>query len=186
MVDHLRLHWRADLSMEALLRLRDELDHMLGHIRSTRHISNPVFTCPACGHRGPGAEPHVSVRARILALTRHGRWRRPVRMPMNGESRTDLIQGITPNGCSRVTTALENQSPRIGCRIEKHPPRSTLRGRDTAIVKLVMHGTWHKFVRAASFSVIDLDHLPERLVDRRRSRYAPQEGDSLEVMATLR
>jgi len=72
MVDHLRLHWRADLSMEALLRLRDELDHMLGHIRSTRHISNPVFTCPACGHRGPGAEPHVSVRARILALTRFG------------------------------------------------------------------------------------------------------------------
>ena len=72
MVEHLRLHWRDDLSMEALVRLRDELDDMLGHIRSTRHISNPVFTCPACGHIGPGADPHVSVRATILALTRFG------------------------------------------------------------------------------------------------------------------
>jgi hypothetical protein len=72
MVEHLRLHWRDDLSMEALVRLRDELDDMLGHIRSTRHISNPVFKCPACGHIGPGADPHVSVRATILALTRFG------------------------------------------------------------------------------------------------------------------
>ena len=72
MVEHLRLHWRDDLSMEALVRLRDELDDMRGHIRSTRHISNPVFTCPACGHIGPGADPHVSVRATILALTRFG------------------------------------------------------------------------------------------------------------------
>jgi hypothetical protein len=41
-VEHLRLRWRDDLSMEALLGLRDELDDMLGRIRSTRHISNPV------------------------------------------------------------------------------------------------------------------------------------------------
>jgi hypothetical protein len=70
MVEHLRLRWRGDLSMEALLGLRDELDDMLGRIRSTRHISNPVFKCPACGHIGRGADPHVSVRATILALTR--------------------------------------------------------------------------------------------------------------------
>ena len=72
MVEHLRLRWRDDLSMEALLGLRDELDAMLGRIRSTRHISNPVFTCPACGHVGRGADPHVSVRATILALARFG------------------------------------------------------------------------------------------------------------------
>jgi len=72
MVEHLRLRWRDDLSMEALLGLRDELDDMLGRIRSTRHISNPVFTCPACGHIGRGAEPHISVRATILALARFG------------------------------------------------------------------------------------------------------------------
>jgi hypothetical protein len=72
MVEYLRLRWRDDLSMEALLGLRDELDEMLGRIRSTRHISNPVFKRPACGHIGRGADPHVSVRATILALVRFG------------------------------------------------------------------------------------------------------------------
>ena len=72
MVEHLRLCWRGDLSMGALLGLRDELDEMLGRIRSTRHISNPVFKCPVCGYIGRGADPHVSVRATILALARFG------------------------------------------------------------------------------------------------------------------
>ena len=72
MVEHLRLRWRDDLFIEALLGLRDELDDMLGRIRSTRHISNPVFKCPACGHIGRGADPHVSVRSTILALARFG------------------------------------------------------------------------------------------------------------------
>ena len=72
MVEHLRLRWRDDLFIEALLGLRDELDDMLGRIRSTRHISNPVFKCPACGHIGRGAHPHVSVRSTILALARFG------------------------------------------------------------------------------------------------------------------
>src|ERR1700704_6222747 len=72
MVQHLHLCWRDDLSMEALLGLRDELDEMLGRIRSTRDISNPVFKCPACGHIGRGADPHVSVRSTILALARFG------------------------------------------------------------------------------------------------------------------
>ena len=72
MVEHLRLRWRDDLSTEALLRLRDELDDMLGRIRSTRRISNPLFKCPACGNIGRGADPHVSVSATVLALTRFG------------------------------------------------------------------------------------------------------------------
>ena len=72
MVELLRRYWRGDLSMEALLGLRDELDELLGRIRSTRHISNPIFKCPACGHVGRGADPHVSVRATILALARFG------------------------------------------------------------------------------------------------------------------
>jgi hypothetical protein len=71
MVEHLRLRWREDQSMEALLGLRDELDDMLGRIRSTRRIFNPVVKCPACGHTGR-ADPHVSVRATILALARFG------------------------------------------------------------------------------------------------------------------
>jgi hypothetical protein len=72
MVDHLRLRWRDDLSTEALLGLRDELDDRLERIRSTGRISNPLFKCPVCGHIGRGADPHVSVRATIVALTRFG------------------------------------------------------------------------------------------------------------------
>ena len=72
MVQHLHLRWRDDLPIKDLLGLRAELDDMLGRIRSTRHIANPVFTCPACGHIGRGADPHVSVRATILALARFG------------------------------------------------------------------------------------------------------------------
>jgi hypothetical protein len=70
MVQHLRLCWRDDLPMEALVRLRDELDDMLGRIRSTRHIANPIFKCATCGHIGRSADPHVSVRATILAVAR--------------------------------------------------------------------------------------------------------------------
>ena len=58
--------------MEGLVGLRDELDDILGRIRSTRRIVNPVVTCPVCGHRGPGADPHVSVRATIVAVVRFG------------------------------------------------------------------------------------------------------------------
>jgi len=72
MVERLRLRWRDDLPIKDLLGLRAELDDMLGRIRSTRHIANPVFKCPACGHIGRGADPHVSVRATILALARFG------------------------------------------------------------------------------------------------------------------
>jgi len=66
MVQQLRVRWRDDLPIKDLLVLRAELDDMLGRIRSTLHIANPVFTCPACGHIGRGADPHVSVRATIL------------------------------------------------------------------------------------------------------------------------
>jgi hypothetical protein len=115
MVEHLRLRWRDDLSMEALLRLRDELDDMLGRIRSTRHISNPVFKCPACGHIGRGADPQISVRATILALARFGvAAREPARAlekpGVPTEMRRDLICMATPRRENRST-------PKVGpCR----------------------------------------------------------------------
>jgi hypothetical protein len=40
MVQHLRLRWRDNLPIKELLRLRSELDDMLGRIRSTQHIAN--------------------------------------------------------------------------------------------------------------------------------------------------
>lgn len=60
--------------------MRDELDEMLGRIRAMRRIANPIVTCPTCGHIGRSAEPHVSVRATILAVARFGvAAREPVR-----------------------------------------------------------------------------------------------------------
>ena len=68
MLARLQREWRETMSVAALIGLRDSLDTMLHQIRSERHISSPVFTCPQCGLRGPMAEPRVSVRAMILAL----------------------------------------------------------------------------------------------------------------------
>jgi hypothetical protein len=72
MLARLEREWGEAMSFPALVELRDSLDTMLHQIRSKRHISSPVFTCPKCGLRGPMAEPRVSVRAMILALGRFG------------------------------------------------------------------------------------------------------------------
>jgi len=72
MIEKLRSQWRQDLSFDAIVELRDELDAMLQQIRSERHIRPPVFKCPKCGYVGEGADPHVSVRAMILSLVRFG------------------------------------------------------------------------------------------------------------------
>ena len=58
--------------MPALISLRDELDGMLQRIRTGRNIQTPIVTCRTCGTTGPAAEPHVSVRALILAVARFG------------------------------------------------------------------------------------------------------------------
>jgi hypothetical protein len=70
MVVRLRAEWHAGMSMPALINLRDELESMLHLIRDSRNIQTPIITCRRCGMTGPAAEPHVSVRALILALTR--------------------------------------------------------------------------------------------------------------------
>ena len=72
MLARLQREWRETISIAALIDLRDSLDTLLHQIRSERHISSPVFTCPQCGLRGPMAELRVSVRAMILAVRRFG------------------------------------------------------------------------------------------------------------------
>ena len=72
MVEQLRTRWHEGVSLDALVALRGELDAMLGDIRSARQIRTPVTTCQRCGHSGRQPEPHVSVRALILALARFG------------------------------------------------------------------------------------------------------------------
>jgi hypothetical protein len=70
MIVRLRAEWHAGLSMPALIGLRDELDGALQRIRAGRNIQTPIITCSKCGLTGPAAEPHVSVRALILAFAR--------------------------------------------------------------------------------------------------------------------
>jgi hypothetical protein len=72
MIERLRSQWHQEMSFDAIIELRDELDAMLQRIRCERHIRSAVFRCPRCGHVGEGAEPHVSVRAMVLSLTRFG------------------------------------------------------------------------------------------------------------------
>jgi hypothetical protein len=72
MVERLRDRWRPDMAFEALISLRDDLDAMLQRLRLEGNIGSPVFRCRDCGHVGPAATPHVSVRATILSLARFG------------------------------------------------------------------------------------------------------------------
>ena len=70
MVERLHDQWRPDMHFDAIISLRDDLDATLQRIRSEENIGSPVFRCRDCGYVGPGATPHVSVRAMILSLTR--------------------------------------------------------------------------------------------------------------------
>jgi hypothetical protein len=70
MVERLRDRWRPDMHFDAIISLRDDLDATLQRIRSEENIGSPVFRCRDCGYVGPGATPHVSVRAMILSLAR--------------------------------------------------------------------------------------------------------------------
>jgi len=72
MIERLRSQWHGDISFDAIVELRDEMDATLQRIRTERKIRSPVFRCPRCEYVGPGAEPHVSVRAMILSLNRFG------------------------------------------------------------------------------------------------------------------
>ena len=72
MVERLRDQWRPDMSFDALISLRDELDAMLQRLRLEGNISSPVFRCRDCGYVGPATTPHVSVRAMVLSLARFG------------------------------------------------------------------------------------------------------------------
>ena len=72
MVEELRSRWRVGLSLADMIQLRNDLDAMLHRIRAERNIRTPVIRCRSCGHIGPAAEPDVSVRATIIALSRFG------------------------------------------------------------------------------------------------------------------
>ena len=72
MVEELRATWRAGMSWDDLIALRDRLDRMLQHIRHTRGITRPAMStqCPCCGGTMVQGAASVSMRATILALGR--------------------------------------------------------------------------------------------------------------------
>jgi hypothetical protein len=72
MVEALRAEWRAEMSWDDLIALRDRLDGMLQHIRHARHITlaRTATVCPCCGGPMVQGSASVSVRATILALGR--------------------------------------------------------------------------------------------------------------------
>jgi hypothetical protein len=72
MIEWLRSEWHPGMSLDAIIELRDGLDPMLQRIPSERHIRPPIFRCTQSGHVGEGTEPHISVRAMILSLSRFG------------------------------------------------------------------------------------------------------------------
>jgi hypothetical protein len=92
---------RTNRSMEALLRLRDELDDMLGRIRSTRRIFNPVFKCSACGTQDVAPIPTSVFAPRYWpwlasAWPRENRHERLRRRGLPSEKRRNLICMATP------------------------------------------------------------------------------------------
>ena len=74
MVEALRTEWRADMSWDELIALRDRLDRMLQHIRESRNVQPATATmmCPCCQAPMTQGSANVSVRATILALSRFG------------------------------------------------------------------------------------------------------------------
>ena len=68
----LRSEWRPDLSWEAIVELRGQLQGHLEQLRARRGILPPVIRCPCCGITAPAAPPLISVRAMLLAVGRYG------------------------------------------------------------------------------------------------------------------
>ena len=72
LVTRLRAAWRGDLSWDAIVALRGELQTQLEDYRAQRGIVPALCHCPHCGTTAPGAPPVISVRALLLAVGRFG------------------------------------------------------------------------------------------------------------------
>ena len=70
LVARLRAEWRSDLSWDAIVALRGQLQAYLERYRAQRGIVPAEFRCPHCGTTAPGAPPVISVRALLLAVGR--------------------------------------------------------------------------------------------------------------------
>jgi hypothetical protein len=126
MLARLRCEWDSQMSFPALIELCDRLDAMLQQIRSERHIVSPVLSCPRCGTTGPSAEPHVTVRALILALGRFGiASQQETKRIERAWAKFRVQNGLDLHGQASATLAEghSEQSEMIGCIHVSSPPR---------------------------------------------------------------
>jgi hypothetical protein len=72
LVDALRAAWRPDLTWDSIVRLRDQLQVIIDDLRHRRGIEPPTILCRNCGHRGPAAQPTITVRAMLISVGRFG------------------------------------------------------------------------------------------------------------------
>lgn len=72
LVTLLRSEWRPDLTWEAIVELRGQLQGHLEQLRARRGILPAVIHCPCCGTTAPAAPPLISVRAMLFAVGRYG------------------------------------------------------------------------------------------------------------------
>mgnify|MGYP001617483957 CR=1 FL=1 len=72
LVSDLRACWRPELTWEAIIALRGQLQRRLEDVLVSRGIKPARVRCFHCGHVGPGAPPDLTVRAVLLALQRFG------------------------------------------------------------------------------------------------------------------
>jgi hypothetical protein len=70
MATELRASWRSELTWDAVIDLRNQLQRQLERILRSRSIVPARVRCSHCGHVGPGAAPVLSVRAVLFALGR--------------------------------------------------------------------------------------------------------------------
>jgi len=126
MLARLRCEWNSGMSFPALIELRDRLDAMLQQIRSERHIVSPVFRCPRCGITGPSVQPHVSVRALILALGRFGITSQKDTRRIErdwAEYRDQNRLGLYGQASAAVAESLSGQFRMVGCAHASSTPR---------------------------------------------------------------
>jgi len=99
MINHLRDEWNADMPFPALIELCGSLDRMVHRIRSERKLLRPMMRCPRCGLVARQAEPRVSVRATILAVSRFGIASRDVTKKVEKEwAKYRKLHGLDPYG----------------------------------------------------------------------------------------
>ncbi len=122
MVDLLRGEWRSDTSWDEIIALRDRVDDLLQHIRTSRKLEPVVSSklCSRCGKPLVQGGGKISVRAMILSIKR---------FEIAPQDEVKLVEACTapprepaPSRASWPSPRRRRQ-PRVRCR--RWPPQPT-------------------------------------------------------------